>query len=134
MGAMMRTSRKTYLGLALPLFGLVLVGCGGPNVVPVSGTLTYKGRPVSGAVILFTPTSGRQCAGETDDEGHFELAYDEKVKGALIGKHHIFIQPKMGKPAPTKEVAPAFSKYSAANSKKDVEITSDTKVLNLELD
>jgi hypothetical protein len=111
-----------------------MVGCGGSNIVPVTGKLTYKGQPVPGAVILFTPQEGRQSAAETDDEGNFELRYDEKTMGAVVGKHHIFIQPKMGKPAPSKDVAPAFDKYGAAKSKKDVEITKDTKVLNLELD
>jgi hypothetical protein len=111
-----------------------MIGCGGSGIVPVTGKLTYKGQPVPGAVILFTPTEGRQSAAETDDEGNFEVLYDERTKGAVIGKHHIFIQPKMGKPSPSKEVAPVFNKYSAVNSKKDVEITKDTKVLNLDLD
>jgi hypothetical protein len=111
-----------------------MVGCGSSNVVPVSGTLTYKGLPVPGAVILFTPEGGRQTAAETDDEGHFEVQYDEKTRGAVVGKTRIFIQPKMGKPSPTKELAPAFNKYGAANSQKYVEINKDTKVLNLDLD
>jgi hypothetical protein len=39
-------------------------GCGGPNVVSVSGTLTYKGKPVTNAFVNFVPVNGRPSMGD----------------------------------------------------------------------
>ena len=84
--------------------------------------------------------------GDTDDQGHFELDYDGKTKGAVLGKHLVSIQQRQdaiverepGVPAKrqnvNKDIAPVFEKYNQANSKKYVEITKDTTVLDLNLD
>ena len=61
------------------------------GVVPVSGTLTYKGKPVTNAFINFVPESGRPSMGETDQSGRFTLTYDPQTKGAQVGKHRVFV-------------------------------------------
>jgi len=62
---------------------LLLAGCGGSGIVTVSGTLTYKGKPVTNAFINFVPADGgRPSMGETDASGKFTLTYDPQTKGA----------------------------------------------------
>lgn len=68
-----------------------LVGCGkgsgAGELAPVTGTVTYKGKPVKKAYVTFYPTGGGQpAAGTTDDEGKFELS-----DGAVVGEHKIAI-------------------------------------------
>lgn len=124
---------------------LFLVGCGGSNVVAVSGTLTYKGKPVPYAFVNFVPESGRPSIGETDENGRFTLTYDPQTKGAQLGKHRVFVRindaamagsqpgtvpgakPKMGP-----EMQEFFSKYSGDKSK--VEVTIDKATTDLKLD
>ena len=57
-----------------------LSGCRGPKVeglVSVRGTVTYKGEPLDGATVCFTPkefkTGDRLATGKTDTQGRFEL-------------------------------------------------------------
>lgn len=131
----MLAHRIAFLAVAvLLLFGLA--GCGGgPNVVKVTGTLKYKGKPVTNAYIDFLPADGQRPSwGTTDPEGRFTLEYDEKTKGAAVGKHKVFVRMKPqtraeqeavmeGRTPPmSKDMAEFFSKYSAENSKVEITI------------
>jgi hypothetical protein len=62
-----------------------------PNVVRVTGTLRYNKEPVPGFMIHFVPDEGRPSWGFTNDNGHFELEYDKKTKGALLGSHKVYL-------------------------------------------
>ena len=124
----------------------LLSGCGGSNVVSVSGRLTYKGQPVTNAFINFVPDNGRPSMGETDQDGKFTLVYDPQTKGAQLGKHRVFVQynavADAGKPgvvpgAPPKlsdEWREFFTKYGGDNSKVEVVIDKSTSDLNLAWD
>lgn len=133
--------RKPFLPWATLLLVLALAGCGdGSNLVPVTGTLTYKGNPVTNAYIDFTPEQGRPSWGQTDDQGRFKLEYDGKHKGAVVGKHKVSVrvgpqttadrEPGMAPPQ-SKEMAAFFDKYSFTNSKIEVVIDKNTKDLKL---
>ncbi len=121
---------KTLTNVGL-LLGLVISGCG-PGVdlektVPVSGTLTYQGKPLEGYKIVFHPTEERQGAtAESGTGGAFKLGTNEPGDGAAPGKHRVsinFIAEKMeGEPGkeefikitpkikvPAKYQTPAFS-------------------------
>lgn len=119
-------------------------GCGKSGIATVSGTLTYKGKPVTNAFINFVPETGRPSMGETDKDGRFTLTYDPQTKGAQIGKHRVFVDhnptadmdgpdlipgqtPKM-----SDEMKEFFDKYSGTNS--NVEITIDGSTSDLKLD
>jgi hypothetical protein len=125
---------------------VLLAGCGGSNVVPVSGTLTYKGKPVTNAYVNFVPENGRPSMGETDPNGKFTLVYDPETKGVERGKHRVFVQynpladaslpgtipgeaPKL-----SKELQEFFTKYGGEKSPVQVEITKATSDLKLEWD
>ena len=84
----MRRQLKTAV-----LMLLLLAGCGGagPETGEVAGRVTLDGQPLSGAVVEFTPQSGRPSFGMTDDDGRYMLGYTRDVEGALIGEHAVRI-------------------------------------------
>jgi hypothetical protein len=109
--------------------------------VPVTGTLTYKGKPVANTEIHFSPVSGdRPSWGLTDNEGRFELEYEYKVKGAITGRHKVAVKARpvpttyaeqqaaiAGKPLPvSKDMAVFFNKYGADKSKVEIDIEKST--------
>jgi hypothetical protein len=142
----MSSSGKAFLTQAVPLLLFLLAGCGGSNVVPVTGTLTYKGEPVKNAYIDFVPANGRPSWGETDEQGRFKLNYERGRDGALIGKHKVWVRRKltttaekeaemMGKRVPeSREMTEFFDKYSPEKSNIEVEIDRNTKELTLNWD
>jgi hypothetical protein len=132
---------------ALAIVACVLVaGCCGSNVVPVSGTLTYKGKPVTNAYVHFVPENGRPSQGETDQNGKFTLVYDPETKGAERGKHRVFVQYNPladaslpgtipgEEPKLSKEWREFFTKYGGEKSPVQVEITKAMSDLKLEWD
>ncbi len=121
-------------------------GCGGNNVVSVSGTLTYKGKPVTNAYVNFVPDNGRPSIGETDANGRFTLTYDPQTKGAQLGKHRVFVMhnvaadadqpgtvPGMA-PKMSPEMGELFNKYSGEKSTVTVTIDKSTSDLKLDWD
>jgi len=123
---------------------ILLAGCGSSNVVPVTGTLTYKGQPVTNAIVNFVPEKGRPSLGETDQNGRFTLTYDPQTKGAEVGKHRVFVMHNVAADASKPGIVPGmtpklspessefFSKYSGAKSK--IEVTIDKSKSDLKLD
>lgn len=93
-GTMTRQLRRV---LILPLLGLFTVGCGGPSLAPVSGTVTLDGKPVDGIRVTFEPVVGESDVtdeeyytsfGITDDQGHYEMQTEVQGKletGAVVG-------------------------------------------------
>lgn len=85
--------KQCYCGLIVaPLMLLSLVGCGGggsgddhPQTAPVSGTVTYQGKPLEGATVYFV-SEKFSGSGKTNAEGRYEL-----VQGAVPGKNKISI-------------------------------------------
>lgn len=85
------------------LAGLALVcaGCGGSSGVtlaPVSGFVTFYGRPVR-AEILFEPevpvnqkSGGRASTAISDNRGHYVLSYTQRERGATIGPHRVIVK------------------------------------------
>ena len=104
------------------------------STLPVTGKVTYKGRPVAGALVRFHPTHRtlRPASGTTDDGGAFEaqtLTRDKRpVSGVQGGEYIVTIapagtdgpQPPAGAPAleeivvPPRYADPASSRLTAA--------------------
>jgi hypothetical protein len=90
---------------ALLAFGLL--GCGGGSpYVRVSGVVTLNGKPYPGAVVNFQPTGtqhnpypGRGSYGHTDEHGRFTLVVDDRIAGAVVGKHRVRIATPRAMPA-----------------------------------
>ena len=81
-------------GLLIALLGAaMMLGCnsGGQRIAPVSGTVTYNGKPVPGAHVSFVPSDGssRAAEGLTDANGKFTLGTFSTSDGAVVGTHKI---------------------------------------------
>src|SRR5262249_18594368 len=95
--SMRQSLRSSLVALfaTLPVL-LAFAGCGnGDNtrVARVTGTVSYKGKPLRNMVINFMPPDGRPSWGKTDSNGKFELDYDDTRKGAKVGHHKVFMSP-----------------------------------------
>lgn len=74
---------------------IAITGCGG-DFAPVSGTVTYDGKPVAKLRVTFSPEPigddyavGPYSKGVTDENGHFSLVTRYDDNGAFIGKHKL---------------------------------------------
>ncbi len=72
-------NEKSYFAGCVALLLVLSLGCKG-NVLetePVHGTVTYNGKPVDGANVMFTPAAetggGTPAVAITDEKGHYEL-------------------------------------------------------------
>jgi hypothetical protein len=100
------------IGLACVLLG----GCNnGPKYVPVSGRVTFKGKPVTTGVIMFYPENGRPSVGSIAEDGTYSL--DSPTPGALIGDHKVTIESTKVHPGSTTE-APKSVEEEMAMAKK----------------
>jgi hypothetical protein len=107
--------RSGILGVAA--FAATCMGCGGastgPELVPVSGVVTYNGAAIRGANVIFHPAevASGTLAGQavTDEEGRFEMrthAGGGKFRPGLApGKYQIAIT-KLDKAAIATTLAP----------------------------
>jgi hypothetical protein len=77
----------------LPLLVLVTAGCGPsrPPTVKVTGTVIYRGSPVSAADVNFIPADGRPASGRTDEQGRFTLTTFVAGDGVLPGEHVVTV-------------------------------------------
>ena len=97
---------QKVIGSGLVLVLLIVAGCAKPGTDPtvkVTGTVTYKGTPVSGASVGFFPEKGRPGSGTTDAQGKFTLSTFRRGDGAVPGLHKVTIAdvvetPKKGTP------------------------------------
>ena len=105
-------TKPNWFSVALPLLLLVNVtgvGCQRHEIktAPVSGTVTLNGQPLRDATIVFQPSRGSRpgppSAGETDDEGHFELSFADETPGAVVGPHRVMISTRKMGPSPQNE-------------------------------
>jgi hypothetical protein len=119
----------------------------------VTGTVTYKGKPVPNMMVNFMPTAGRPSWGKTDAQGKFEMVYDEDYNGVEIGHHKVYLTPPatatIGGPASkaakkaiaeaagltSEEMADIRSKYGLEETTKyEVDIKKDPEVLEVKLE
>lgn len=94
---------KSYFSQHASWFALsliiCLIGCNDGNVGQVSGTVHLDGKPLEGALVTFYPQSQNAdpmetgtSIGRTDEKGNYELIYNRDVKGAVVGKHLVYIE------------------------------------------
>ncbi len=99
---------------------IAMIGCSReasiPGTVPVTGIVKYKGAPLEGATVVFSPadqTSGRAASGKTDAGGKFTLSTLKPGDGALPGEYSVAVT-KMeteGKPLTDEEARQYYNKY-----------------------
>lgn len=98
-------------GLLLLVFGLYRISdsmMGGGMVLPdlgrVYGTVTLDGAPLAGAKVQFVPSDRtesidkngkhrlRTATARTDEDGYYDLYYNEDVRGAAVTEHRVVIK------------------------------------------
>jgi len=123
-------------------------GCnkGGPELVPVAGTVTHNGQPVPNLRIIFQPEHGRISWGSSDASGHFVLHYDADHEGAKVDNHTVYVAEEGANVDPTAamagvkiqkrspELAAAIAKYGPDKSTLKVEVKKADRNVQLKLD
>jgi hypothetical protein len=78
---------------------ITLTGCGsaGPELVPVSGSLTQNGKPVAEAKIVLHPLEPQPTQlptpmAITDESGNFSMTSLASNDGALPGKYKVTVE------------------------------------------
>jgi len=123
--------RRPNLAL-LPLLGSVVLGaavlggCGKglsvPSTAPVSGTVTYKGKPLQGIrVTLHSQEESDKTqfipAGQTGPDGKFKLSTGAPGNGAPLGTYVVtFDKPEIGSPASTGSVETEIDAFAGKYS------------------
>lgn len=137
--------------LILGLVSGAVTGCGskGPEIVPVSGTVTQGGKPIGGLLINFEPGDGRPSWAQTDAAGKFVVKYDDTIQGAKVGTHKVWFlwrprDPKdqmieegfaSGKSSKTAEIREILKKYGDVKTTPlTIEIKQATPNLEIKLD
>lgn len=69
------------------------LGCGS-GTVPVSGTVTYKGKPVANVNVVFLGQAGAYAQGTTDAQGQFSQVTSREGDGATPGDYTVTIAQK----------------------------------------
>lgn len=110
--------RPHWLCLMSLWIPLSAVGCGNKlSIVPAEGTVTFDGKPLAAAAVVFQPVKGgRLSHGKTDKDGRYRLTYVEGQWGAFPGTHRVsistFVEPNSDSSDPAiqsgqKEIIPA---------------------------
>jgi len=118
---------KSWLIAALLLLA---GGCGDPlGRLPVSGSITLKGKPLTGGLISLQPIDGSVSSGSMVKDGTFNIPQD---KGLPPGKYRVRISaPDLSKKAqssvsgtllPAEDLIPPEWN---SESKHDIEVTED---------
>lgn len=90
---------KVRPALSSALLGFFVVvtfaGCGAsnPSTYPVTGTVTYQGKPLAGANVGFSATdeNTRGAIGVTDSQGKYTLTTFEQGDGAMAGTFKVTV-------------------------------------------
>ncbi|HUP79694.1 MAG TPA: hypothetical protein VM260_14170 [Pirellula sp.] len=75
----------------LAIFAILLTGCGsGDKLAKAGGVVTYRGKPIAGANVIFIPEAGAPAIASTDEGGAFSWT-TQGSPGALIGAGKVAI-------------------------------------------
>ena len=127
---------KRVIVLLVSLAGLVAYqGCDGsghPPLGQVTGTVTLDGKPVPDVRVAFEPAGAAASSGVTDASGKYTLFYAKDVKGAVIGKHVVRIEPQPPDPAMMDKAVQIPMKYSLESMLSE-EVKAGQNTINLDL-
>lgn len=76
--------RRISGGLLVSLVFAAGCGSGGPELVAVTGKVTFQGKPVAGANITFIPANGSIATATTDANGAYTISSGEST-GVVAG-------------------------------------------------
>ena len=89
----MTLDRYACLLAAICLASSATVGCGDGRTprVPVSGTVTIDGVPLTRGMVKVAPQGDRIAIGAIDEHGRFTLTSYEKGDGVVLGVHPVSV-------------------------------------------
>jgi len=120
--------------VALLVFTTILVGCG-PSLSPVTGTVKYKGEPVKGGMLIFSPEgTGESAAATIKDDGTYALQTGTS-SGAILGKATVVYSAPGGEAStdPKKDGKPS-PYFGLVVKTPKVEIKSGGNTIDIELE
>jgi hypothetical protein len=136
-----RTLRATFLAGIMPVALCLVLGCGGNKTFRVSGTVTFKGKPVPAGKIYFIPDGSKGNSGPTGYADIKDGSYDTSRsggQGAVSGPVIIAVEgtdpsSRPDKPDPSGEVTAKllFARYEMtvdlpkASSTKDITVPEE---------
>jgi len=120
---------------------VLLAGCGGPSVAPVSGRVTVAGQPVAKGSLIFMPnqdkgTSGKAATGDIQPDGTYTLSTFSEKDGAIVGHHRVVITGRSleddeGTP-PNTEIPPRYGNVRQSGLTAEVKSAGNTIDFDLE--
>ncbi len=122
----MVTSWYRFAPLVFSVSLLIFAGCSSSDTAEslgatVSGSVTYNGSPVDGAMVTFRPASeGAQGAfARTDAEGKYELSSSAAAtSGVVPGEYNVTVtKTEVGQSNVASEEDPDYNPYAAGPSK-----------------
>ncbi|QDT65134.1 hypothetical protein V22_23810 [Calycomorphotria hydatis] len=80
----------------LALLCCLTLGCGEtvsdrPELGQVTGQVTFDGKPLADADVLFQPQHGRASTSKTDNDGFYKMDYLNDITGAVVGHNRVLI-------------------------------------------
>ena len=96
------------------------------TTVPVSGTVTYKGKPLTKGTVVFEPDAGRPAHGAIQSDGRYTLSTFKEGDGAVEGAHRVSISGLNKKVLPLKY-------HSPSSSGIEIEVQGETSDYPVEL-
>lgn len=83
---MTSTTSRIFTFFAMLVFGSQLIGCGptGPVEYPVTGVVTYQGKPLPLGSIFFHPQGGKMAVTTIDQDGRYSLKVIEGASRVTI--------------------------------------------------
>ena len=108
----------------------LLNGCGNQNppTYAIAGTVTYRGKPVENAGVMFMPDSGRPASGQTDAQGRFTLRTYKDNDGAIVGESIVCISKMAPDPNHKAKGAMLQKMISALPARYATPVTSPLRV------
>jgi len=110
------TLTRATASILVVVFAVLLSGCGSEKIHDLSGTITFKGKPVPAGHIVFEPDTS---AGNSGAAGYATIKdgrYDTRIlegRGTEGGPHHVRILGLDGKPrGELLNGMPVFPEYS----------------------
>jgi len=146
--------QRHFSFLLLIAFFVVVSGCGDGKLrtYPVSGTITYQGKPLAGATVGFTPKRAGEGDGgfaRTDSNGFYQIQttrghvnagttpgeyYVTIVKDEMVATKTFSVEPEGGERKNETVFLPFPEKYSGAGGGLTATVVKGKNVFNFDLE
>jgi hypothetical protein len=86
-------SRGSLFFLVLALATVAAMGCGKSRrpMAPVTGKVTYQGKPLQFGTVILQPESGQYATGAVQQDGTFTMTTRGEGDGAAVGRNMVRI-------------------------------------------